>query len=601
MIQLTAVSVATGIAAGPALIVESQVPAVPRRHIDLAETTHEISRFRAAIATCDNELADIIAAQFISGEAVAHAPLAPAPKNADPTVETTTILEAQRVMLKDPLLASQTEKLIADEHINAEWATARTLELWRQSFARVESPFFLERAQDLDFLGRRILACLIGHDTAIEPTAAAGRIVFADDLSPADAVVLARHGALAFVTEKGSRTTHAAIVARSFEIPAIAGAKGILQHVSDNDHVIVDATRALVIINPDDATRAEIHTRRKRQSDVRNAALVGEREPCRTACGKNIAVLGNLELVDDVATLRKHGAEGVGLFRTEFMFLGRQSPPTEDEQYAILSRALHDFGTGPFVVRTLDAGSDKPLAGYSTPREESPALGLRGIRLTLRERHLFKAQIRAILRASLEGDLRVLLPMVSGVDELRHFRALCDETRDELARDGLNLEALPPIGVMIEVPAAALCADLLAAEADFLSIGTNDLIQYLLAIDRNSDHVAYLYRPWHPAVLRIIRLVTDAAAQRGKPVAVCGEMAGDPYVAPLLAALNVRTLSMNAASIAPVKAILRATHLDDIGPLVNDLLAATGEADADAMLRTYMDTHYPTFTEHWAG
>src|SRR5215468_473741 len=441
-------------------------------------------------------------------------------------------------------------------------ALRNVLAAYRATFERIADPYFRDRAVDVEDVGRRVMERLLGERRHTAPMPA-GAIVVADHILPGYFARLDLHKVAAFVSEHGGATSHGAIFARTLEIPAVTGVARIRALARDGEMAVVDGGAGRITLSPDDALLAE-YQRAKRRYAVAIQHLDAMRErPGQTRDGRRIALTANVGLASDLRLVEQHGAEGVGLFRTELLALVHRGHPEEEEQEQLYERVAKVLAPRPVTIRTLDLGGDKDIGGVGVAGEENPQLGCRSIRLSFQHESVFRAQLRAILRASASGNLRLLLPMISSLAELRRARALIAEVKDEVRASGAPFDERMPVGVMIEVPSAALTADALARECDFFSIGTNDLTQYTLAVDRTNEHVAHLYDPLHPAVLALIDCSVRAAARTGIPVSLCGEMVGDPLAVPLLVGLGIRELSGAPSAVPVVKEILHA--LDSAG------------------------------------
>jgi phosphotransferase system enzyme I (PtsI) len=402
----------------------------------------------------------------------------------------------------------------------------------------------------------------------------------AHNISPSETAQFSPSSVLGFATDQGSKTSHTAIMARSLNIPAVVALQDISQHITHGDRVLLDGYRGWVILNPNAQTLAE-YTDFEQQKGKVERALVGLRETeCKTADGKHVVLSANIEMPRDAALVLRSGAEGVGLFRTEFLYMNRECLPAEEEQVEAYRSVLEELHPAPVIIRTLDLGGDKIMSALNLPEELNPFLGWRAIRFCLERVDVFKTQIRAILRASAHGKARMMYPMISGVGEVRRAKALLEECRNELRAEGIPFDANMEVGAMIEIPSAAICADLIAREVDFLSIGTNDLVQYTLAVDRLNERIAYLYEPTHPAVLRLIRMVADAGRAAGIWVGVCGEMAGEVALTPLLLGLGVDELSTGTALVPRVKRAVQSLHSQECRALA----AAVSEMDSPAQI-----------------
>ena len=576
------IAASPGLAVGPAFIIDRRQVKTPKRTIGEADVDAELARFDAALEVSDAQL-ERVKAKLAEREGE----------------DLFQIIEAYQLILKDEHLVEPTRRRVREERINAEWALRSTVEEIKAIFDAIEEGYFRERRSDIDFVGERILRNLLGVDPA-PSTPPPGAIVVAHDLSPADTADLHRTECAAFVTDVGGRTSHSAILARAFELPAVVGTEAMTETVVNGDWLIVDGFRGEVIIRPTLEQMDDYRERAAKHVAHLQALLANRDQLAQTKEGARVRLYANLELVDEVAGAVDHGAEGVGLFRTEYLFLGRNDLPSEEEHFQNAIRVLRRLYPMPATFRTFDLGGDK-VAPFLKVEEENPALGLRSIRLCLRERGLFKTQLRGLLRASAYGKMRVMFPMISGVDELRQARAVLEEARAELKIERVAMDEMLEIGVMVEMPSAVMVADQLAREVSFLSIGTNDLIQYALAIDRVNEHVGYLYHPLHPAILRMVDRVVKAGHAAGIRVGMCGEMAGDPLFSAVLLGLGLDELSMNAAAIPAVKSILRGAQLDECRKLAATALDLPTAADVEALVEAKMHEWFPDEPFHGAN
>jgi phosphotransferase system enzyme I (PtsI) len=469
------------------------------------------------------------------------------------------ILFAHLQMLDDPELAGAARSLIREQRLGAPAALYRVVDQVSERLRALSDPALRERAADVRDVGRRITHHLRGLG-AIEVPPHPGCVVIARELYPCDAMILGRRQVVAFATEMGGRASHAAIVARALGIPAVVGCADCLTAIANDETVLVDGDRGLIVVSPGSDLVEQAAARQAEWS--RRRPLPPDLEPAITRDGHRVQVCANVAAPEDVDEAASQGADGIGLMRTEFLFMGRADPPSEDEQFEAYRTAAERMTGRPVVIRVLDAGGDKPLAYLPRPLERNPALGWRGIRLMLAQPEVLEAQLRAILRAARHGSVQVLLPMVATAQELMQARRALERARGQLVERGLTVPKVA-LGAMIEVPAAALAARQLARLCDFLSIGTNDLVQYLFAADRQSDKVGYLHDATHPIALRLIRQVVRAAHAVGRPVHICGEVAGEPDAAPVLVGLGVDELSMAPTAIPAVKAVVRALTLDE--------------------------------------
>lgn len=561
-----------GIAIGRVFVLDRRLVRVPRYHIEPDQVEYEVERFRRAVKKSVGQL-ETIRSRFV-GDGMDHQ----------------AILEAHEMMLRDKALRDEACELIRDDLLNAEWAISRVIGRLRSLFDRVTDAYFRERRGDIDFVGERILRNLVGQaaDVSDIGQVEGSTVIVGHDLSPVDTALLSRQRVAAFVTEVGGKTSHTCIVARSLEVPAVVGVQGILDAVGSDDLIVVDGLDGTVRVRP---TRAQVEKGRERSHEFQrlNLELLDAKSlPATTLDGRNLIVAGNIELPSEIATVLSRGGEGIGLYRTEFMYLGRSEAPGEEDHYRTYTRLLDEVGDREVTVRTLDLGGEKIFGAMPRDTEPNPALGLRAIRYCLRHPEVFKDQIAGLLRAAVGGNLRVMLPMVSSIDELRAAKELIAEVVDNLTRQGKEFKRDVPIGIMIEVPSSAMTADHLANECDFFAIGTNDLLQYLLAIDRTNERVDYLYHPQYPAVLRVLRMVVDAARETATPVSICGEMAGDTDHTAVLLGLGVQQLSMNAGSILRVKRLVRQLRQSDCETLLEKAMTLTTQAEVGALVHDFM-------------
>ncbi|WP_025773612.1 phosphoenolpyruvate--protein phosphotransferase [Neomoorella thermoacetica] len=492
------------------------------------------------------------------------------------------IFEAHLLLLSDPLLGEKIRTKIQVEGKDAVWAVSEATEEIAQEFASLEDEYFRERAVDIRDIGRRLIACL-GNGLEEVSDEATNTIIVAEELTPSQTASFSRRTVAGIITEKGGPTSHTAVVARSLGIPAVSGVTNLLDLVKDGDFVFIDGNNGVIHLNPDVEEIKNLPTNGQNnwrdKMCIRNALA-----KAITRDGHEIEVATNLRNFEEAELALAYGAEGVGLFRTEFLYMNRQEPPGEEEQFLIYRDVLLALKDKPVIVRTLDIGGDKHLPYLEQDKEDNPFLGLRGIRLCLKHKKLFKTQLKALLRASSYGNLKLMFPMVTTLEEIREAKTLLEEAREELQVAGIETSINIPIGIMIEVPAAALMADILASEVDFFSIGTNDLTQYTLAVDRDNEKVAVLYDAYHPAVLKFIYQVVDAAHRKGKWVGLCGELGGDSLAAPLLVGLGLDEISMSPVFIPEMKERIRALSYEEGRELVRRLLELPGAKEVREVL-----------------
>ena len=579
---LMGLAASPGIAVGRCWPVDQRKVKTPKRRIEQEEVPGELARLRAALEAADEQLATVRRkVEELEGS------------------EHTAIIDMHRMMLKDEMLLSEVQRLVRDDQVNAEWAVKRAVRKIKSAFSDLADEYFKERRADVDYVGERIIKNLMGEVVDLEEPPPDGSIIIAHDLSPADtALLLHERKVAAFVTDAGTKTSHTAIVARALEIPAVVGVGRISALADKGDWIIVDGQRGIVVLNPSPQERSEYDDARERWLAHERELMATRDLPATTVDGVSVRLAGNIEFAEEVKSLLDHGGEGVGLYRTEFLYMGRVDLPGEEEHYRNYRQVLEALAPRPVTIRTFDLGGDKLPAG-SRSHDENPALGLRAVRYCLRHPDMFRLQLRGLLRASVHGNLRIMFPMVSGVGELRAAKRALVESREELRREGIETR-MPPVGIMVELPSAALTADRLAKECEFLSIGTNDLIQYTMAIDRQNKDVAYLYRPLHLAVLRMLKFICEAGQAAGIPVSMCGEMAGDPINVLVLLGLGLSELSMISASVPLVKRVLRAASAADGRRLLERLLELTAARDIEREVRAEMGRKFPGLLENGA-
>lgn len=565
---LNGIGASPGIAIGIARITDRSRVAVVEQEIDPADKPAELDRFRQAVDRVREELQSL-KAQLEEEKGPEHL----------------YVLDTHLMILDDAMLAEQTLAHIESDCINAEWALKKTLVRYREFFDGIEDEYLRERASDVEIVGERILRQMAGLYQEPIHGFDGKVIVIAHDLSPADVLQIDKGRVIGFVTDLGGKTSHSAILARAIEIPAVVGLETATVSIKSGDSLIIDGAMGTVVINPDDGTFRE-YLQRKQYYEYCERELAKLKElPAVTLDGHRILLKGNVEFVEEVPSLVGHGGEGVGLYRTEMLFLNRPALPDEEEQFAAYVAMVKAVAPAPVSIRSLDVGGDKFVPDLNLDDELNPAMGLRAIRLSLRNVETFRPQIRAILRASSYGQVRIFFPMISGVAEIREVKRIIRAVMQELREEGIPFDENIRLGVMIEVPSAVLTADQLAEEVDFFSIGTNDLIQYTLAIDRTNEHLSHLYEPLHPAILRSLKLVVDAAHAAGIDACICGEMAGEPVYLPILLGLGFDELSMSPPSIPRVKQILRRCSLVEARKLVDNALQLRTAEQVDALLR----------------
>ena len=573
--ELRAIGASPGIAIGPVRITDRSRVAVVETEILPAEIPAEVERFKNALAAAQEEL------RAVKEELEAQR-----------GAEHLYVLDTHLLILQDSMLTRETVGFIETERINAEAALQRTLQKFKVFFAGIGDEYLRERSVDVETVVERVLRCMVGKRHEPVNSVEGRSIIVAHDLSPADVLQIDKSKVIGFVTDLGGKTSHSAILARALEIPAVVGLERITADISEDDVLVIDGLTGVVVINPDETTFRD-YLRRKQHYDYLEQELLKLRDlPAETTDGHRMLLKGNVEFLEEIASLKGHGGEGIGLYRTEMLFFNRRELPGEEEQFAAYAAIVRAMAPHPVTIRTLDVGGDKFVTGLNLADELNPALGLRAIRLSLRQPETFKPQLRAILRASALGKVRIFFPMVSGVAEIRAVKFLLDEAKQELRAEGVLFDEGIEIGIMIEIPSAVIVADLLAREVDFFSVGTNDLIQYSLAIDRTNEHLTDLYEPLHPAILRSLKMVVDAAHAAGIDACMCGEMAGEPEYLPVLLGLGFDELSMNAISLLRVKKILRRCSKAEAEKVVARALAFPTAQEVELFVKSEIAAHY---------
>jgi len=551
---LTGIPVATGIAIGKAFFINRNHRAhLPRHTVTSDLLSNEINLLRDAFATVEAELR----------ATRAHVP--------EELKDYGLLIDTHIMMLKDPKLAGVAEEFIKTLGLNAAWALEKAVSEQEDAFRAIDDPYIRERMQDVRVVSDKVLAKIIGRETDL--AAMEGRaVIMAHDLTPADTVELQVDKIMAFATVCGGKTSHTGIMARSLNIPALVGVDKLEDFVHDGDLVVLDGLAGKIVVNPTEAELEEYNERAAFFEDYTRKIKRRCHLPAETFDGCRVQVLANIELVEEVAAVIDNGGEGIGLYRTEYAYLNRRDLPSEDELAEKYIDLASIMSPRKVVFRSLDLGADKFISSFGELNETNPAMGLRAIRFCLKNPQLFKTQLRAILRASAYGNVSLMFPMISGVKEVRQAKAWLAQAKAELRREGVDYDANMPVGIMIELPAAVMIAEYLAHEVDFFSIGTNDLIQYSIGVDRTNHHVSYLYQPLHPATLRTIKLVVDAAHQAGIEVSLCGEVASDPFCVPILLGMGIDSLSLTPQAIPGIKRIIRQTNMHDCRKLLRQVL-----------------------------
>ena len=485
------------------------------------------------------------------------------------SAEEAAVFDAHALVLSDPELKTQVEDKIRNEACNAAAALDEVSAMFISMFESMGDEYFRERAADIKDVSRRLLANLLGKPLPNPALIDEEVVIIADDLTPSDTAQLNKNLVRGFATNIGGRTSHSAIMARSLEIPAVVACKTITDDVQDGDMIALDGIEGVVMINPDEATIQEYTTKRDEYKAYREELKKLVNEKTVSTDGKHVELVANIGSPKDLEGVRENGGEGVGLFRTEFLYMESAQFPSEDKQYEVYKEILEGMAGHPVVVRTLDIGGDKEIEAIDLPKEMNPFLGVRAIRLCFQREDIFRTQLRALLRASVHGDLRIMFPMIAALGEFRKAKGILLEEKEKLIAEGIAVSDSIQVGIMIEIPAAAVLADQFAKEVDFFSIGTNDLIQYTFAADRMSSGVSYLYQPFNPSILRLVKHVIDSAHKEGKWAGMCGEMAGEPLAAPLLLGLGLDEFSMSATSILSQRKLIRGLSQAEMAELAN--------------------------------
>ncbi len=569
------ISVSTGFAIGKAVFVNRRHRSeVPRQSIQPAMVDAEEARLRLAFASVQGDLAT--ARDRIPPELKEHQ----------------HILDSHLMILKDPKLAGAAVKFIRELLVNAEWALEKAVAELEKAFGALDDLYIRERLQDVRVMSDRVLTRLLG--VAQDPLAFEGRvIIMAHDLTPADTVTLEVAKIMGFATAQGGKTSHTGIMARTLGIPALVGSAELEDLVNDGDLVILDGVGGRILVDPDEDELTEFNELAAQFEDYQRRIYRGCQLPAETIDGYRVQVLANIELLEEVAAVLDNGGEGIGLYRTEYSYLNRTDLPGEDELAEKYSDLAAIMSPRKVIFRTLDLGADKFISSFGHLEEANPAMGLRAIRFCMKHPELFKTQLKAIARASAYGNVSIMFPMISGLREVRRAKAKLREAQDELRAEGKRFNPDMPVGIMIELPAAVMIANLLAEEVDFFSIGTNDLIQYSVGIDRTNPHVSYLYQPLHPAILRSIKHVVDAAHQAGIEASLCGEVASDPFCVPILMGMQVDCISLSPQAIPGIKRIIRQARMGECKALLREVLACRTVGKINRLVRDTIFNKYP--------
>ncbi|WP_027185886.1 phosphoenolpyruvate--protein phosphotransferase [Desulfovibrio inopinatus] len=572
---LRGIAISVGISIGKAFFLNrSHYRILPRQTLSQAALPHEEARLENAFRDADSELSAI--RERMPAELRDHV----------------MIIDSHLMILRDPKLAGKAIGHVKELGINAEWALEKAVAEIEEAFNALDDPYFRERVQDVRLVAERVMAKLAG-DTE-EMRAIESRVVLmAYDLTPADTVEMETSKIMSFVTVQGGKTSHTGILARSLAIPAVVGVTELEDYVSDGQLVIVDALKGIILVEPSEEELARYSDLKYKFEDYQAQIFRTCHLPGETIDGYRVKVLANIERFEEVTSAIDNGGEGIGLYRTEYSYLNRKTLPTEDELYEEYKDLAAIMSPKRVVLRTLDLGADKFMAHFGTLEEQNPAMGLRAIRFCLRHTDLFRTQMRAILRAATTGNIAIMFPMISSLSEVRQAMHQLRQCVASLRKDGIAHNADLPIGIMIELPSAIMIAEVLAREVDFFSIGTNDLIQYTLGIDRTNRYVSHLYQPLHPSIVRSIKHAVDAAHQAGIEVSLCGEMASDPYCIPILLGMQIDTISLNPQAIPGIKRIIRQTTMEECKSLLRQVLQSTAVSTSNHLVQNRIFQRFP--------
>jgi len=565
------IAASPGIAFGKVHLVDSEEIAIPKISIKESSIPKEITRFQEALT---KTRAEILAIRDKISREIGQ--------------EHGDIFNAHLMVIEDRALIEEVMEKIKKEKLTSEYVFSHVLKRYVQSFLKIDDEYLRERVSDINDVGRRILRNLVGANKTSLGDLPEKMIIVAYDLSPSDTAVMHRKNVIGFATDIGGRTSHTAIMAKSLEIPAVVGLQMITGQVKEGDVMIVDGLEGVAIVNPTPGELQKYKQLQTRHHEFSRGLKKFKDLPCVTLDGRRIELAANIELPEETASVLSHGADGIGLYRTEFLYMNRQGLPDEEEQYQAYKKVVMEMTPKPVIARTFDLGGDKFLSHLEMPHEMNPFLGWRAIRFCLASPEIFKVQLRAILRASAHGKLRIMYPMISGVGELCQANKLLEEARNELRARKIHFDEKMEVGAMIEIPSAALTCDILATEVDFFSIGTNDLIQYALAVDRINEKIAYLYEPSQPAILRLLKTIIETGHSKKIWVGICGEMAGDPLLTPVLVGLGLDEISTSPVMIPEIKKIIRQMDYEEAKEIAQYVLTLRTGAE----IMTYLKQKY---------
>ncbi|HLD41022.1 MAG TPA: phosphoenolpyruvate--protein phosphotransferase [Candidatus Omnitrophota bacterium] len=567
MTELKGIAASGGIAIGKAYLWAKEEFVIPRQPISEDQIARQIQLFEEALIKTRHEILELqkkISAEMGQSEA--------------------EIFDAHLLVLEDRMLIEDVISQMKSEKLNAAYIFQNVLKKYVQVFLKIEDEYLKERVSDINDVGRRILRNLLGKSAKRFEDLQEKVILVAHDLSPSDTAAMHKKNILAFVTDVGGKTSHTAIMAKSMEIPAVVGLEKSILSIKTGDILIVNGSTGLVLVNPDQDALDNYQKEEAAFKDITRRFILLKDQPAVTLDNRLVQLAANIELPDEIPSILEHGAEGIGLYRTEFFYMNRTDIPSEEEHYQAYKFVAQAVKDNPVIIRTLDLGGDKFLSHLEIPRDMSPFLGWRAIRFCLARPDIFKIQLRAILRASVHGNLKLMYPMISGIEELRKANILLEECKKELKEKGLAFNDSMEVGAMIEVPSAAMTADIIAKEADFFSIGTNDLIQYSIAVDRSNEKVAYLYEPAHPGVLRLIKNIIDVGHRAGIWVGMCGEMAGDPLFTLILLGLGLDEFSMPSIMVPEIKHIIRSVNMAQAKQIAEEAVSLPTAAEVESFV-----------------
>lgn len=581
MIRLKGIPASPGIAIGKTLLFGSEEPIIKKLSIKETEIPQEIAKFEDALIQTRQEILKI--QKSMSEEMGAE--------HAD-------IFNAHLLVLEDRTLIEEVITSIKKMKVNVEYAFREVLKKYSKAFSMMEDEYLKERVSDVEDVGRRVIRNLIGEKSGVLTNLSERVIVVAHDISPSDTALMHKQNVMGFVTDIGGKTSHTAIMAKSLEIPAVVGLEDITKRINNGDLIVVDGNAGEVVIGPDEATINRYESERAQFKTIEDKLLALKSLPAITIDGCKVKLQANIELPQEIPSVIAHGCEGIGLYRTEFFYMNRTDLPTEDEHYQEYKFVAEKVHPDSVIIRTLDLGGDKFLSHLDVPKEMNPFLGWRAIRFCLARPDIFKTQLRAILRASSPlRNLKIMYPMISGIEELTAANRVLEETKEELRQKGTAFDENIEVGAMIEIPSAALTCDLLAKEANFFSIGTNDLIQYALAVDRGNEKIAYLYEPAHPAVLRLLKQIIEKGHEAGIWVGMCGEMAGEPSYSFILLGLGLDEFSTSPLMVPEVKRVIRSVELSYAKEIARKALELSTGKEVDSFVKAELKKIVPELVE----